>query len=197
MRTNARKLLIIGSANYEKKNEGMRIDCVTWGKLTELENVSDYDLLLINLLGLKTDAERKKVDWARFQAFFNFVATTDILAHDGEIVVLGDPRFSIPHWMGNDKQRAFFYWTGIMFNWDAQPGDTIKYAPYGVDDFTEFRRHFRYRNYSLRNATPDEGALTGKWNMANLRDRCIRPKLKRDDGGEPRGEKQRGRMDHR
>src|SRR5206468_9181711 len=62
MSANSKKLLIIGSANYGRDKEGMRIDCIPWEKLSGLQNVSDYDLLLINLLGLRTEAERKIVD---------------------------------------------------------------------------------------------------------------------------------------
>ena len=180
MSANSKKLLIIGSANYSRNKEGMRIDCIPWEKLSGLQNVSDYDLLLINLLGLRTEAERKMVDWARFQALFDFVATTDVLTHDGEVVVLGDPRFSIPHWKENGKQRAFLYWTGIKFNWDVQPGDTIQYPRYGIDDFAEFRRHFRRWSYSLQHTEPDETARGERWNLSNLHNRNITPQLRLD-----------------
>src|SRR6266568_16130 len=165
MSANSKKILIIGSANYDRSKEGIRIECIPWQKLSGLQNVSDYDLLLVNLLGLRTEADRKEVDWARFQALFDFAATSDVLSHDGEVVILGDPRFSIPHWKENGKQRPFLYWIGIKFNWDAEPGDTIQYARYGIDDFAEFRRHFHRWSYSLQRAEPDETALGEKWDV--------------------------------
>jgi hypothetical protein len=180
MSANSKKLLILGSANYDRYKEGMRIDCVPWEKLSVLQNVSDYDLLLVNLLGLKEEGTRKKVDWARFQALFDFVATSDVLTHSGEIVILGDPRFSIPHRKEDGKQRPFLYWTGINFIWEGQPGDTIYYARHGIDDFSEYRRHFRQWNYSLKRAEPDKTALEEKWNFDYLDNHGITPEVSLD-----------------
>jgi len=107
----AKKLLIIGSTSYDRNKEGIRIDCVPWANLSGLQNVSDYDLLLVNLLGLRTETERNKVDWGRFQKLFDFVATTDVLNHGGGVVVLGDPRFPFRTGKGKASVRSF---TGLV-----------------------------------------------------------------------------------
>ena len=44
MSANSKKILIIGSANYDRSKEGIRIECIPWQKLSGLQNVSDYDL---------------------------------------------------------------------------------------------------------------------------------------------------------
>jgi len=180
MSANSKKLLIVGCASYDRHKEGIRIDCIPWEKLSALQNVSDHDLLLINLLGLKEKEARDRVDWARFQALFDFVATSDVLTHDGEVIVLGDPRFSIPHLKEDGKQRPFLYWTGIKFIWEDQPGDTFHYEPCGIEDFSEYRRHFRHWSYSLKRAEPDEAELAKKWNVDILRKQGITPEVKLD-----------------
>ncbi|HXB59032.1 MAG TPA: ferrous iron transport protein A [Candidatus Acidoferrales bacterium] len=178
MNSKTKKLLIIGSANYDRNKEGLRIESIPWNKLFELENVSDYDLLVINLLGIKGEAERESVDWAKFQSLFDFVAATDILTHDGKIIILGDPRFYIPHWQQEDGERPFLYWSGVKFTWDGQPGDTIQYAQSGVDEFAEFRRHFRRWDYSLQRAEPDEFAIKERWDLRRLEAKGITPDVR-------------------
>ena len=59
MSANSKKILIIGSANYDTSKEGIRIECIPWQKLSGLQNVSDYDLLLVNLLCLRLDTQVK------------------------------------------------------------------------------------------------------------------------------------------
>lgn len=69
-----------------------------------LANVSDYDLVLVNLLKLKEESARKQVDGVKFQSLLDFTVTPDVLIHSGHIVILGDPRFSIPDWRSEGEE---------------------------------------------------------------------------------------------
>ena len=92
-----RKLLLVGGTGYDRAKEGLRLDCVNWNALSKVQNVRDYDVLVLNLLSIGTTEAREKVDWAKFNELLDFRAASDILTHGGMIVVLGDPRFHIPH----------------------------------------------------------------------------------------------------
>ena len=93
MSSKGRKLLLIGATGYSRDKDGLRLDCVTWDKLSDVQNVRDYDVLVLNLLSIRTEDARTKVDWATFKQLLDFRAASDILMHKGTIVVLGDPRF--------------------------------------------------------------------------------------------------------
>ena len=53
---------MIGAKGYGRDKEGVRLKCIPWDKLSDISNVSDYDMLVISLLSIKTTDERKKVD---------------------------------------------------------------------------------------------------------------------------------------
>jgi hypothetical protein len=144
MSSDAKKILLIGAKGYDRDKEGLRLKCIPWDKLSVITNVRDYDVLIINLLNIKTDAERKTVDWVKFNSILNFKAAADILIHGGEIIVLGDPRFDI---LDPLLQTEFLDWTGAKFNWDNQPGDTIKSNNWY--QFKNYEKHLRTWNYSL------------------------------------------------
>jgi hypothetical protein len=62
MSLETRKLLLIGAKGYDRSKEGLRLDCVPWDSLSRISNLRDYDTLVINLLSIKTEDERRKVD---------------------------------------------------------------------------------------------------------------------------------------
>src|SRR5262245_57359430 len=96
MESQTRKLLVIGARGYDRNKDGLRLDCVSWNKIADIGNVRDYDVLVLNLLNIATTTARNQVDWARFSELLNFSTASDILIHEGRIVVIGDPRFDIP-----------------------------------------------------------------------------------------------------
>ena len=95
----------------------------------------DYDVLILDLLKLDTKEARKKVKWRHFISIFNFESAKGILSYDGEIIVIGDPRFNIIDKTvkkgGKSKQIIegdvikFLDWSGLVFYWDNRPGTTI------------------------------------------------------------------------
>jgi hypothetical protein len=109
-----KKILLIGAKGYDRAKEGLRLDCMPWDKLPKISNVRDYDVLIINLLSISTEADRQKVDWKKFNELLDFRAASDILAHEGKIVVLGDPRFEIPT-RKTSGTKEFLNWTGATF----------------------------------------------------------------------------------
>ena len=90
------KVLLIGAKGYQQTGEGVRVDCCLWSALSKLDNIRDYDTVILDLLELQTDGAKKAVDWPDFDQQFNFRNAVDILSNRGTIIVVGDPRFRIP-----------------------------------------------------------------------------------------------------
>lgn len=163
MGSQTRKLLLIGATGYDRNKDGLRLDCVGWDKLCEIANVRDYDVLVLNLLSIATEAARKKVDWAKFSELLDFPSATDILTHSGTIVVLGDPRFEIPKPKGTEL-TPFTEWTGANFHWDSQPGDTVKVNDsWDYREFNEYGKYLRKWNYSLGRCSQNRVVFEEQW----------------------------------
>ena len=163
MSSKGRKLLLIGATGYGRDKDGLRLDCVSWDRLSDVQNVRDYDVLVLNLLSIRTADARSKIDWAWFKQLLDFCAASDILMHKGTIVVLGDPRFEFIVIDGREP-HPFLEWTGAHFRWDNQPGDTVK-----VDDsseFSEFKdyaKHLHKWQYSLRGCYTNDPVFGHRW----------------------------------
>ncbi len=166
MASENRKLLLIGATGYDRAKEGFRLDCVSWERIGSIQNARDYDVLLINLLSISSEPERKKVDWVRFNKLLDFPAATDILVNRGAIVVLGDPRFEIPKSDGTET-KPFLDWTGATFRWDNQPGDTVKFneSRWDYREFEEYAKHLRKWRYSLVRCFLNETVFAGRWDV--------------------------------
>src|ERR1035438_2670440 len=148
MSAKVRKLLLIGATGHDRDKEGLRLDCVSWDRLSDVQNVRDYDVLLLDLLSIRTEVERTTVDWIKFNQLLDFRAASDILMHNGRIVVLGDPRFEVTLGGGNGP-RPFLQWTGVCFQWDDQPGDTVRVEDsVTFPEFQNYARHLRRWQYS-------------------------------------------------
>ncbi len=113
----AKRICIIGSKGFVTETERHRVDCFSWDRLDKLPNLSDYDALILNLLPLDDTAKRDKVDWSTFSRHLNLSSAKEILNFEGEIVVLGDPRFSIRPFSAavKDKDQPFLHWSGMTF----------------------------------------------------------------------------------
>jgi hypothetical protein len=174
MDSHTRKLLLIGATGYERAKEGLRLDCVNWHRLEDVQNVRDYDTLVINLLGLSTEAARAKVAWQKFNQLLDFSGASDILTHEGTILVLGDPRFDIPNESGTGM-KPFLEWTGAKFEWDNQPGDTVQvHEAWNRPDFTEYAKNLRKWHYSLSRCSLNRQVFEQRWSSAFLnRERLI------------------------
>ncbi len=149
MSSKTRKLLLIGATGYDRSKDGLRLDCVSWDELSGIANVRDYDVLVLNLLSITTEEARQKVDWEKFNRLLDFYAASDILTHEGMIVVLGDPRFSVTK-IKELETKPFLEWTGATFVWDNQPGDTVVVDDsYDNSEFKDYAKYLRKWNYSL------------------------------------------------
>ena len=166
MGSQTRKLLLIGAAGYDRGKDGLRLDCVSWDRLSSISNVRDYDVLVLNLLSIATDAARKRVDWAKFNELLDFPAASDILTHGGRIVVLGDPRFEIAN-AKESETRPFLDWTAVGFAWDNQPGDTVRVSQsWDCREFNEYAKRLHKWNYSLERCSLKEAIFKERWNLA-------------------------------
>jgi hypothetical protein len=173
MSARGRKVLLIGATGYDRAKEGLRLDCVPWDKLSDVQNVRDYDVLFLNLLSIGTEDARAKVDWVRFAQLLDFRAASDILTHGGRIVILGDPRFEY-YLMDGNRPRPFLEWTGAHFVWDDQPGDTVLVNDsHDYREFKEYAKHLRKWQYSLRNCCQDGPQFSTRWHPHDLEQRRL------------------------
>lgn len=134
------KILLIGAAGYDATNDTHSLRSVGWDT-KKIPDPRDFDQVVISLL----DLDPSNVDWRPFHHLLNPKATRDILFNGGSIVVIGDPRFSVPPLDDNGIPGLtfpFLDWTGVEFHWDEQKGDTMTFS--GED------RHKRYREYASR-----------------------------------------------
>ena len=162
MTSGIRKLLLIGATGYDRVDDGLRLDCVPWAELSAVASVRDYDVLVLNLLSIASADDRAKVDWGRFTQLLDFSAATDVLTHDGKMVILGDPRFEIPGPKG--ELQHFLSWTGADFEWDNQPGDSIKFDERN-GMFKDYVKHLRTWDYSLRQCRLNKAVFAERWDV--------------------------------
>ena len=168
-----KKVIIIGAEGYERIDETTRVECFSWTNIKKIKNIRDYDTLIINLLALKDDAKREQVDWEAFSEDLNFHAARDILQHDGEVIVVGDPRFRIPiedegvQGESESKQEQdFLNWTDISFKWDSEPGDTVHFVnDYEHRAYEEYIGKISKWDYSLHFCDIDKDKLELHWNL--------------------------------
>ena len=143
----------------------MRLDCIPWTNLSEIISVRDYDIVVLNLLSIALPETRAKVDWRKFNQLLDFSAATDVLTHNGKIIILGDPRFEIPNLQGGTQQ--FLCWTGADFEWDNQPGDSVKFDERN-GMFKHYVKHLRTWSYSLRQCRLNKIVFAERWDLTDL-----------------------------
>jgi hypothetical protein len=103
----------------------------------------------------------------------------DVLVNGGEIIVVGDPRFDVP--VGTPQEKGepspthpFLGWTGIEFQWDSDPGDTINFKDdYQHSQYEEYIKNFRRWDYCLHGFRQDREKLKERFNLEYLRKKNI------------------------
>ena len=150
------------------------MDCFSWDRLRKVTNLSDYDIVILNLLSLE-DAGR--LDSASFREMLDIQTAQEVLGKkDGAIFVLGDPRFSLK-WQEPDgvHSEPFLVWTGIEFLWDDRHGDTVErsYAASG-GSFKPFADKLARWSYSLAGCRAQDEEYEKVWNVTAWRDRGAR-----------------------
>lgn len=173
MRSRKRKIVLLGAEGYERAGEGSRVECFSWAKINKIKNLRDYDTLIINLLCLENEEIRKKVSWASFFNLLGFDDARDILRHGGEIIVVGDPRFRVRVELRNgeskekgEEEQEFLSWTGITYQWDCEPGDTVHFLDdYGHRQYEEYIKKIVKWEYSLSKCEIDQSKFGLYWNL--------------------------------
>jgi hypothetical protein len=172
----AKKVVIIGAKGYKMSAPNVRVDCFPWQQIAEIPNLRDYDTVVVDLLGIPDKKSRTKINWDNVTSILNPGTALQILQHRGEIIVVGDPRFSIPRIVGTDRkgnstyrETPFLQWTGIAFDWDNAPGDTIYFNDdYEHRHFEEYIKNLDRWNYSLSRITIDQDAVSKVFNLEYL-----------------------------
>jgi hypothetical protein len=145
MSNRQRKIMLIGATGYNQSDDEIKIDCFEWREIQKIENIKDYDVLILDLLKLDTEEVRKRIKWKHFISILNFEITRDIILNNGMIIVIGDPRFTIMDGIVN-----FLDWSGLIFYWDNRPGTTIiTSSDYRHKKFLEYLKYLKDWKYSL------------------------------------------------
>jgi hypothetical protein len=139
MSNRQRKIMLIGATGYNQSDDEIKIDCFEWREIQKIENIKDYDVLILDLLKLDTEEVRKRIKWKHFISILNFEITRDIILNNGMIIVIGDPRFTIMDGIVN-----FLDWSGLIFYWDNRPGTTIiTSSDYRHKKFLEYLKYLK------------------------------------------------------
>jgi len=152
--------MLIGATGYKQPNDEIKIDCFEWREIQKIENIKDYDVLILTLLKLDTEEVRKRIKWKHFISILNFEITRDIILNNGMIIVIGDPRFTIideTKRKGGDSKQIiasnivnFLDWSGLVFYWDNRSGTTIIIkCDYEHKEFQEYLKYLKDWKYSL------------------------------------------------
>ena len=133
------KIALIGARGFQRRDPNRIVHCYDWGNLSRVENLRDYDIVIVSLLNIGNVDD---IDWALFYNVLNLQVMHRILKPRGGIIILGDPRFQIRRLSsenGAHIEEPFLKWTGVTFDWENAPGDTVQ--------FDDDRDHRRYREY--------------------------------------------------
>ena len=181
------KVLFIGAKGYQQTGEDVRVDCCLWSALKTLDNIRDYDTIILDLLDLQDENARKGVDWACFHEQLNFSNAVDVCTNGGSIIILGDPRFMVPG-PKTDKpedpvpaDQSFLKWTGIKFSRDPEPGDTVHFAnDYKHRRYEQYVSNLKRWTYSLALCDIDWEVLRQQLNVEYMKQKKIDIGLEKD-----------------
>ena len=144
------------------------MECFAWDRLRKVENLADYDVLVLDLLSL---SDSKVIDAEEFRRVLDQSTAQRILGTgEGAIYVLGDPRFNLGHqtpegWV----MEPFLSWTGIEFRWDDRGGVAVERAPEGqrgpLASFAADLDRFDYSMADCQVIQNREAWLWGVWDM--------------------------------
>ncbi len=167
-----KKILIIGLSSYKTSDSEVRIDCYSWRKIGKIQNPRDYDTLIISLLSLSNEKQRNQVYWNDVDSKLNVFTCWEILKRKGEIIFIGDPRLRIPSNRGAEKkdsaqEKPFLRWTGLQFDWDNDPGDTVCPGE-AIPEFNKYLKRLRNWDFSLRRVSINREVLKQYINFNKL-----------------------------
>ena len=173
------KVVLVGAKGFQRKTEGIQVDCFLWSQITKIKNIRDYDTVIFDLLPLSTTEKRQAVAWQKFEGLLDFHSAVDILWNGGMIIVVGDPRFSIDtgekdkntkeNKKAEDRKvKSFLDWTGVDFAWDSEPGDTVQFQnDYDHRHFTDYVDKLVNWEYSLAQCKLNEETAGQRFNLSH------------------------------
>jgi len=182
------KVAIVGAKGYQHAAEQLLVNCFAWDQLQKIENVRDFDTIIISLLGVKEEEQRSAVDWDQFSAVFDFANIMAIILNGGTIILIGDPRFHIrlrklteDDDESMESSQAFLDWTGIRFVWDSQRGDTVDFMnDYRHREFEDYISKLSHWSYSLNRCKLEKTILSQYFNLDYLESMKIKLSLDED-----------------
>jgi hypothetical protein len=178
-----RKVVVIGAKGYEMSTSDVRVDCFSWELIKNVTNLRDYDTVVINLLGIIDETSRNQVPWNDVVSVLNVCTALEILQHGGEIIVAGDPRFTVRLEDHKDlyKDMPFLHWTGIEFQWDDAPGDTIVFSnDYRHRNFENYMKKLAKWVYSLSWVRADLNILSDFFNFEYMESKGLSIDIHKD-----------------
>jgi len=178
-----KKIALIGAQGYQRQSADLQLDCFPWHKVSDIPNLRDYDVVLLDLLSLD-QVGTADVDWSSFFDGLNPGSMAQILEPGGQIIVVGDPRFSIRRKGPNgreDIEEPFLAWTGVNFYWDNQPGDTVVFhGDWRHSEYEEYLKSLKHWDYSLATCELDLDTLGEIFNLQGLHESGLSLNLHRD-----------------
>ncbi len=112
--------------------------------------------------------------WDAFRQILDRPTASQILHSQGRIIVLGDPRFSIPTPNAQGGEEPFLSWTGLVFSWDNQPGDTvIQNTDYELRHYSDYLKNLTRWEYSLCDCDIDPTAFAKLPDLAEMKKQGI------------------------
>jgi hypothetical protein len=175
---------MLGCKGYQRNADDIMVDCFSWNEVTKIKNIRDYDILIINLLSLSST--KPKLDGDVIFEYLNIASTLEIIRNNGEIIIIGDPRFEIEvtDQKNKDKKvtKPFLRWTGIDFFWDNSPGDTKTFTDdYRHTCFENYISHLKDWKYSLHGLRIDKDRMVGFYNKEFFFEKGYKLDIKKDD----------------
>jgi len=182
--------MLIGATGYNQSNDEIRIECFEWREIKKIKNIKDYDVLILDLLKLDTEEARKKIKWERFISSLNFKSARGILSNNGEIIVIGDPRFNIIDETVKRGEKAkqlirsntivkFLDWSGLDFYWDNRPGTTtIIGCDYKHKEFREYLKYLKDWKYSLSTVEINKEIQESFYNLEYMKENDMEISIK-------------------
>jgi hypothetical protein len=181
-----KKVLLVGATGFQQNKDDVRIDCSLWSNISEIGNIRDYDTVVVDLLELSDEARRKEVKWHDVHRHLNFHNAFEVLFNDGSIIVVGDPRFSVPSPAKDESKPSppipFLWWTGLTYTWDSVPGDTVHFSDdYQHRFYQRYISHLKRWAYSLASCAVDDSVVAQMFKLDRLKEMGIRFDITRDN----------------
>lgn len=141
-----RKILVVGASSFQRKDDEVVLQSVDWIDISRVSNLRDYDIVVLNV----ANPTSVQVSWRRLETLLDPSTLEEILRPDGMVVVVGDPRFSIPDISSeHGEETPFLAWSGLDFHWDDAPGSTLELDATSDSQWHRIASHIRGFRYSL------------------------------------------------